>query len=325
MGIFDRFYYGKAGKRDYSEMDMPKTRVALFFLVLKDHFFDLMKVNLMQVVFYIPLIIWTALNIMAIQTIDYAAMLEMENGGAQIVASMTSYLAMWLIGLIPCIAITGPSSAGAAYIMRNWARDDHAFIFADFKDAFKENWKPALAVSVITGLLPLVLYTCVTYYSQMAANNVIMIVPLVFVISVALMWTLMLPTLYPLMIGYRLRLRDVIKNSFLLAAARLPHMALARLITLIPIVILLMGLYIGNLWMMLGVLLYYLVFGLAFSKLVYASFANGAFDKYLNPHIEGATVNQGLRPHMDEDDILDDEDEEDEELIPLPDEDEDDA
>ena len=45
MGFFDRFYYGKAGKRDYTEMDMPKNRVSLFFLVFKDHFFDLIKVN----------------------------------------------------------------------------------------------------------------------------------------------------------------------------------------------------------------------------------------------------------------------------------------
>ena len=49
MSLFDRLYYGKAGKRDYSEMDMPKTRVSLFFLVLKDHFFDLIKVNLLYV------------------------------------------------------------------------------------------------------------------------------------------------------------------------------------------------------------------------------------------------------------------------------------
>ena len=54
MGFFDRMYYGKAGKRDYSEMDMPKNRVSLFFMVLKDHIFDLVKVNLMQVIFWIP-------------------------------------------------------------------------------------------------------------------------------------------------------------------------------------------------------------------------------------------------------------------------------
>ena len=52
MGFFDRLYYGKAGKRDYSEMDMPKTRISLFFLVFKDHIFDLVKVNAMQLVFW---------------------------------------------------------------------------------------------------------------------------------------------------------------------------------------------------------------------------------------------------------------------------------
>jgi len=230
---------------------------------------------------------------------------------------MTSYFTMWLIGLIPCILITGPSSAGAAYIMRNWARDDHAFIFSDFKDAFKGNWKAALGVSALTSILPIVLYTAVTYYSQMASSNVLMIVPMVFVIFVALMWTLMIPLLYPLMIGYELRFRDVVKNAFLMASARLPHMAAARLITFIPILILLFGVYIGNFWFLFGVGVYYLFFGLAFSKLVYASFANSAFDRYLNPHIEGATVNQGLRPRSEEDDILDgdEDDEEDEDAL----------
>ena len=300
MGFFDRLYYGKAGKRDYSEMDMPKTRVSLFFLVLKDHFFDLIKVNLLQLIFYIPLMLWTMLNLFAVLTMDIASMMGTENAGVLIVNTLASYLAMWLIGLIPCILITGPSSAGAAYIMRNWARDDHAFIFSDFKDAFKGNWKAALGVSALTSVLPLVLYTAVAYYSQMASSNMLMIVPMVFVISVAFMWVLMIPLLYPLMIGYELRFKDVVKNAFLIAAARLPHMVIARIITLIPILILAFGVY-------------YILFGLAFSKLVYASFANSAFDRYLNPHIEGATVNQGLRPRTEDDDILEGIDEEDEE------------
>ena len=313
MGLFDRLYYGKAGKRDYSEMDMPKTRVSLFFLVLKDHFFDLIKVNLLQLVFYIPFLLWTMLNLFAVLTMDISSMMEAENSGALIINTMASYLMMWLIGLIPCILITGPSSAGAAYVMRNWARDDHAFIFSDFKDAFKGNWKAALGVSALTSFLPIVLYTAVAYYSQMASANMLMIVPMVFVISVALMWTLMTPLMYPLMIGYELRFKDVIKNAFLIAAARLPHMAAARVITLIPILILLFGVYIGNFWFLFGVGVYYILFGFAFSKLVYASFANSAFDRYLNPHIEGATVNQGLRPRTEDDDILEGVDEEDDE------------
>ena len=76
MGFFDRMYYGKAGKRDYSEMDMPKNRVSLFFMVLKDHVFDLVKVNLMQVIFWIPFLLWTYINLAAVQSIDTETVLS---------------------------------------------------------------------------------------------------------------------------------------------------------------------------------------------------------------------------------------------------------
>ena len=311
MGFFDRFYYGKAGKHDYTEMDMPKNRVSLFFLVLKDHFFDLVKVNLLQLVFWIPLIVWTFINIAAIQTMDMETLMAQEGGAMQVVSAVAGYLVMWLLGLIPCVAITGPSSAGAAYVMRNWARDQHAFLLSDFKDAFKGNWKQALGVSCISALVPVLVYTGVTYYGQMANSNALMMVPLVLVISVALMWTLMLPLLYPMMIGYELRFSYLIKNAFLMSAASLPLMVLVRLITLIPIAALALGVYIGNGIVILVVSLYYMLFGFAFSRLLYASVANGAFDKYLNPHIEGAQVGMGLRP-ADADELDDDDDDEDE-------------
>jgi len=156
MGFFDRMYYGKAGKRDYSEMDMPKNRVSLFFMVLKDHVFDLVKVNLMQVIFWIPFLLWTYINLAAVQSIDTETVLAGADGAADLMSAISGYAMMWLIGLIPCIAITGPSSAGAAYIMRNWARDQHAFLFSDFKDAFKSNWKQALGVSALTSIVPVV-------------------------------------------------------------------------------------------------------------------------------------------------------------------------
>lgn len=312
MGFFDRFYYGKAGKHDYTEMDMPKTRVSLFFLVLKDHIFDLIKVNLLQVVFWIPFMIWTFINLAAIQSIDVESIMAQEGGAMEIMNAIASYLVMWLIGLIPCLAITGPSSAGAAYVMRNWARDQHAFLFSDFKDAFRSNWKQALGVSCITALVPTLVYTGVTYYSQMANSNALMMVPLVLVLSIALMWALMLPLLYPMMIGYELSFKYLIKNAFLMAAATLPQMVLCRLITLIPVAALLLGVYFGNGIVLLVVSLYYLLFGFAFSRLLYASVANGVFDKYLNPHIEGAQVGMGLRP-ADADELLDDEDDEDDE------------
>lgn len=314
MGLFDRLYYGKAGKRDYSEMDMPKNRMSLFFLVLKDHFFDLVKVNFLQLVFWVPFLVWAGINIIAIQSMDAESMLAAENGSSQMMNAVMSYLVMWLIGLIPCLAITGPSSAGAAYVMRNWARDQHAFLFSDFKDAFKSNWKQALLISLTTSVIPVLAYAAVAYYGGMAANSVLMLVPLVFVLSAVLMWSLMLVLLYPMMSGYELRTKHLIKNAFLMAAASLPKMILARLITLIPVAALVIGLYMGNMVVIMIISLYYILFGFALSRLIYASFANGVFDQFLNPKIDGAQVRQGLRPQTEEDLLFadDDDDEEDE-------------
>ena len=58
-------------------------------------------------------------------------------------------------------------------------------------------------------------------------------------------------------------------------------------------------------------MVYYLLLGLALSRLVYASVANGFFDKYINVNIEGAEINRGL--YKDEFDDEDEEETEDEE------------
>ncbi len=308
MGLFDRFYYGKAGQRDYTEANMPKTRFALFFLVLKDHFFDLVKVNLLQLIFWIPFIFWTYLNIAAVQSIDIESM-----DAGTLLGQLSGYLMMWLIGIVPCVAITGPSSAGAAYVMRNWARDQHSFLWSDFKDAFKSNWKQSLAVSAVTSAIPLIVYTAVTFYSQLGKNSPLLYVPMGIVLMLLLVYTCMLPLLYPLIVGYELSLVNVYRNGILMASASLPLMLLSRLITFIPIFFLVFGVYSGNPIMIMVCTLYYLFFGFALSRLIYASFANGIFDKYLNPRIEGAQVGQGLRPADYEDFEEDDEEEENDE------------
>ena len=303
MGFFDRLYYGKAGKADYTTEDLPRNRFQLFGEVLRVRFWSLMRVNLMQVIFWIPFAFWTYLNLVALLSIDPAAMDATEQ--------IRGYVQVYLLGLIPCIAITGPSSAAAAYVTRNWARDQHSFVWSDYKDAFKDNWKQALAVSTMTGALPVIVYFGNLFYSSMAASNPLFFIPQALILLVATLWVLMLPLLYPLMAGYELKFKYLLKNALLIAMARLPHMIGIRLLTAIPMVILFIGIYFfGNLWVVFGVVVYYALFGLAFSRLIYASVANGFFDKYINTHIEGAEINRGL--YKDDDDDEDDEEDEDE-------------
>lgn len=312
MGFFDRFYYGKAGQADYTVDDMPVNRIALFFSVLRVRFSSLFRVNLMQLVFWIPFLLWTILNL-SVMNNSLAVAVEAE-GEALLALSdeLLSTLSMYLLGLIPCLAITGPSSAGAAYVTRNWARDQHSFVWSDFKDAFKENWKQALGVSAITGIMPFLVYFIFSFYGQLTAQYPFLVVAQVLIVVIAVLFLLAVMIIYPMMVTYKLKFTQLWRNAFLIAVGRLPQMLLVRLLTLLPLILFsVIFVMTGMVLVLLIAFLYYALLGYALYRLVCASLANGLFDKFINPRIEGVEVNRGLRPEDAEDEDDDENEDED--------------
>ena len=336
--FMNNYYYGKSGKGDFRKEDLPSTRKQLFFDTLRTRLSALFRINLLYMIVFLPTMLLlmlnftsmlsTMCNLLRLQENDYAAYVEkiQENGGEVRVSEeqftelknaelnpvdlVDSTLFKVLIWLIPCIASTGPFTSGLSYITRNWARDEHAFIWSDFKDAIKENWKQGLVLSAITSVLPLLVYVGWKFYGQMAANNPIMFVPQVLVILVALIWSISITYMHPLVVTYELKMRDVIRNGLLLAVARLPMSVGVRLLHCMPAIICGALIYLWN--PMIGMLIlfgWYFLIGFSLSRFVTASYTNAVFDRYINPRIEGAKVNQGLRkPEDDEEDEAIDED-----------------
>jgi len=301
MGLFDRFYYGKAGKADYTEDDLPVNRLQLFGQVVRVRFWSLMRLNLIQVVFWLPMIAITLMTLMGALSMA-TDLFEQGGAGADIADHMLSLLSTYCILLIPCILITGPSSAAAAHVARNWARDQHSFLWSDFKDALKENWKQGLCASAVSSVLPYLVLVGVTFYGEVAQTMPIAVGGQVLVITASVIWALALTFLYPLMVGYELRLGKLLRNALLLAVARLPFVAAVRLATLIPLAAGLLVFYFGGVYGLLVIAFYYLLIGFSLSRLVCASFAHSVFDTYINPNIEGAPRNLGLRADDDDED-----------------------
>lgn len=237
MGFFDRFYYGKAGKADYTVEDMPQNRFQLFFQVLRVRFFSLMRVNLMQLVCWIPFLFWTILNITLLNDMSAQAYDAGTLASAEMTDSVMQVMMAYLIGLIPCILITGPASAGAAYVTRNWSRDQHSFIWSDFKDAIKENWKHALACSAIFSVLPFLVFYVYQFYGQMSVQYPILVIAQVLVVLLGTVVWLASMLIYPLMVTYQLTFRQLWRNAFLLTIGRLPQLIGLRLVTLLPLII----------------------------------------------------------------------------------------
>lgn len=188
--MMNRYYYGKSGKGDYTKEDLPQTRWQLFWEMLRVRLSGLIRLNLMYAVAWLPaifvigrgLLLWYAglANVADAQMqleageITAEALAEMTQSYTQ---GMSTIIMQTLLLLVPCLALTGPFTTGVAYVTRNWARDEHAFIWSDFIDTVKGNWKYGLLTGFITGMVPLLMYVCVTFYGEMANTNLLFMIP----------------------------------------------------------------------------------------------------------------------------------------------------
>ena len=285
FNFFKNYFYGKSGKKDFTEADLPASRLQLFRDVLMVRKGNMVSLNFLYLLIWIPAVIWTFMNI-----------LQLQVQPPEVLGSLAfTYLAL----LCPMIFITGPFRIGVSYVMRNWARDEHAFPFLHFKTGMKENWKQALLLSLVDGLLPLVVYVCVYFYSGMAKDSVLFYLPVALVLIAAILWVLSGQLMPTLIVTYDLSFPQAVRNAFLMTMAALPKAIAIKLATLaLPILsILMMLLFPAALNYVLPIsIVLYAVFMLSFNKLITASYANMLCEKYLNPKIDGAQVDIGLRP-----------------------------
>lgn len=284
--MVNNYYNGKPNQPDFSEKDLPKDRLQLFFSVLKVRFFPLITLNLLYILAWVPAAAWTILTAMAIPTISEYA-------------SFASLLITYVLLLAPLTILTGPSNMGVSFVTREWARDRHADVFSDFKLAFKANWKQGALLALLNALIMLLSVNAVVYYLQSAGGSLIGYIIPAFVLIAAFIWDITAMILPTMLVTYDQKFLEQLKNAFIIAIAELPRAVLIRLATLIvPVIGLAACFFIpSSSGLSIGLTTSLYIFLMpAFNKLIIASFSNMVCEKYINTKIEGAETNIGLRP-----------------------------
>ncbi|HHW69757.1 MAG TPA: DUF624 domain-containing protein [Clostridiales bacterium] len=270
--FFNRMYYGDPRKPDLKLEDMPDNRFELFFTVLKVRFWKLIQLNLMYSIFWIPTILWTYMQGLVMAHTDVEAVLGLD----------------YFLILIPCLVIAGPATAGVTYVIRNWAKDEHAWIFSDFKDAWKENWKESLLIMLINGVALMLFYTALFVYTQLAvADSKWYLIPRYFILMMGIIFAMMNMFIFPMLVTYKLKIKQIYKNALIFTIVELPR-------TIFIFVISMAIFYLSIRFYVLPMF----IIGFTLPMLISISYANWVFDKYLNKNIEGAK--------SDEDIVLDD-------------------
>lgn len=263
-GFFNRMYYGDPRKPDLKKDDVEGNRLKMFFTVLPILFWQLIQLNLLYSIFWIPSVI--LLNIQGL-------LMQETNEPVSI---------LFFLLLIPCLMIAGPSTAGMTYIVRRWARDEHAWVWSDFKDAWKENWKQGLIIMLINGVLLLLFNVNLQFYGAMVAENTLFLILYYMMIVLAVVIAMMNMFIFPLMVTYRLPIKHLLRNAFILTMVKLPFTFLVLIVAAALVVLSLIYL----------VSIPFFVVGLTFPAFIVLSYVNWIFDKYINNRMQGEGVEE---------------------------------
>lgn len=125
-----------------------------------------------------------------------------------------------LIFTLFCLPVVtfGPALAAMTQVMRKFVIGEPIFVFHEFKEAFKKNFKQSIGVGIVDiGLVILIIYNINFYIASIEAdqsfqNKAMLALSLAFGFIIYMMHFY----IYPQIVALNLKMPQIIKNSFLL-------------------------------------------------------------------------------------------------------------
>lgn len=273
----------------------PKTRKEIFLVLFKYHKMDMVKLNLLTVVFGILTIAAIYLFMLLIGSVPTLV----ADGSIQLVKpgdpdySILFTSLIYLVTLFGCLLITNiPLFLGLGGL--NYALSQlisgvpETNVTRDFFTGLKRNWKYNLFVSIIFSLACLFSVGVTTLYILVSAPVVVSV--LSFIIAGAVFILVSMCTFIALNHNnlYSSSFKRLCKNSFLMAIAH-PFRTFGLLVfALIPFLLLFIPFFIPIFPALM------IFFGFTFFMLIEILYTNWIFDKYINKKAHPEIVNQGM-------------------------------
>ena len=305
-GFVARMLEGKERSEESARSTLPTNRWQLFWDIFKGNFGKIVKVNLLILVFFIPMLAMLGLRALmnevnnisypfgASLTIGYPAM-PVSKGLSEWVAMQTNVY--FYFGLILSMFIASVGLAGGMYVIRNMVWTEGIFVGNDFWRGVKLNYKNALQTSL--------LFTTILFLCGMLINvsNYVLAVDTItkgqkilmqisqgtsylciFLGAVMSLWMIALG------VNYELKFVTMVKNAFLITIGTFPQTLFFSVLALLPFGLL----AINQPSLIMIAVMIIVLFAFAYALLVWLDFAQWVFDKYINPKIQGAKVGRGI-------------------------------
>ncbi len=301
-GIVARWLEGKERSEEYARSTLPTNRFSLFWDILKGRFGRLMLVNLLTLLFCLPLIAVIAWRYLAITVQGTIGPFGSALGVGYPAVPNAAGLAEWTLlqsdlfffgMMVVASAIAAVGISGGMYIIRNLLWTEGVFVANDFWRGIKRNYFNVLeALLVFTVLLFVV--RCMGnladwlvalgagYSGWLIASKVIGYVLLALSVPICL-WMISLG------VNYKQGPWALFRNAVVMTIGTLLQTIIFAALTLWPLFLVL---FTGGFLMVIGVVFLILV-GVSYMMLVWMGYSQWAFDRFINPNF-GIATGRGL-------------------------------
>ena len=306
-GFIARMLEGKERSEEYARSTLPTNRWQLFWDVFKGNFGKIVKVNLLTLLFCVPLLAviifyflmgefnstfypyGTNLGVgypaISGELVGLSERLVMQN-------NLMLYLGVLITSFIAAVGLSG-----GMYVVRNMVWTEGIFVTNDFWRGIKLNYKNALQTALFFCIVFAFCQTMINVSNFNLASGMLTKGQATWLrISQGASYLFMtlagLMSLWMIALGvnYKMNFLVMLKNSFLMTIGTLPQTVFFAALAALPFVAFIFG---GSMLMAIGIIITVL-FGFAYALLVWLDFAQWVFDKFINPKLDGAKVGRGI-------------------------------
>lgn len=301
-GFIARMLEGKERDEEYARSTLPSNRWALFWDIFKGRFSKLVIVNLLMLLFFIPLVavgffmyLWTGTmggmypfsnSIL----VGFPAYPNLMGAPEQInlSATFTGGALMIVAALIAAVGISG-----GMYVIRNMVWTEGIFVANDFWRGIKINIVVVLQSTLFYSIFLFGFFISIRFSEYIIASGtgstVWMTISMAISYVAIVIFTMMY--LWMLAVGgsYKLKFFQLLKNSFLMTFGLIFQNIFFVILMAIPVILILLG----SFFQMVGIV-FMILFGLSFMLLVWLDYTQWAFDKFIESKREGGKVNRGI-------------------------------
>lgn len=233
-----------------------------YFIVSGRKFWDMVVLNLLYFLFSLPAIaIYTLIGLLFLGNAGDAV------GGALAAEGMTDIQILELkaavhivlsVGfgfLITALLGSGAPRAGLSFVLRNYSREEHAFLWSDFLENTKKNLGKGTVIFLIDVLFTFII--CLDIASYGGAGTFWGLIASYIALFIFIIYILMHPYIYMILVTFGLKLKAAYKNAFMLTAVKIFQNAGCLVLAVVMTLVIL---ELANRWPVLMFLLLMAVF-----------------------------------------------------------------